>query len=114
MGHTSLRHALAALAVVRALVLHAAALAVTLALHADVIAEKCAEYEVLLGSELMQRTGDYQAYRIETLAAAEIQVQHVVVDSLHYVVYAIALKTTQGEVGIPLVEVNSTMRRTPF
>lgn len=98
------RGLLARRAVVVALVAFAAAFAVALALHAYVIAQKCAEDEVFLGRQLVERLVDYQSYGVEAFASAEIQVEHVTVDWLHDVVDALTLKSAEGKVGIFSVE----------
>ena len=54
--------------------------AVSFALCADVISEHSTENEVLLGSQLMQRTGDDEPDGLQTLASSEIDV-HVLSSS---------------------------------
>ena len=48
------------------------ALTISLALCTNVIAQHCAEHEVLLGSEQIERTCHNHAYGVEALLAAEV------------------------------------------
>ena len=50
---------------------------VTLTLHTDVITQEGTEDEVLLGRELVQRTGNHKPYGIQALASAEEEVDIV-------------------------------------
>ena len=48
------------------------ALTISLALRTNVIAQHCAEHEVLLGSEQIERTRYNHAYGVEALLTAEV------------------------------------------
>lgn len=90
------------------------ALTISLALRTNVIAQHCAEHEILLGSEQIERTCHNYAYGVETLLAAEVEVQAVVANWLDYVFDVLAFQFAYGKVLIFLLKVNSTIRRTPF
>ena len=80
------------------------ALTISLALRTNVIAQHCAEHEVLLGSEQIERTCHNYAYGVETLLAAEVEVQAVVANWLDYVFGVLAFQFAYGKVLIFFVE----------
>ena len=82
----------------------ALAFAVTLALCADVIAEHRAEYEVLLWRKHIERTGQHEPHRVETLALSEKEVHAVVAYGLQYITDVLPPQTGRGIVLVLLVE----------
>ena len=80
------------------------ALTISLALGANVIAQHRAEHEVLLGSEQIERTCHNDAYGVEALLAAEVEVPAVVANWLDYVFYVLTFQFAYGKVLIFFVE----------
>ena len=78
-------------------------LAVSLTLGADVIAQHGAENEVLLGRELVERTGDDETDGVKTLAASEIDVQVLLSGRLKHIRNALALQARNGLLAVALV-----------
>ena len=64
----------------------ALALAVALALGTKVVTQHRAKYEILLGRQLVERTRHDEADGVETLLAAEIDVDILLASGLHHVV----------------------------
>ena len=60
----------------------------------DIVAEHGAEDEVLLGRQLVERTGDEQADGIETLAATKVHIDVILACGLQYVVYRLVAQAT--------------------
>ena len=67
------------------------AVAIALALHADIIAQHGPEYEVLLGGELAERLRNKEADGLQAFAPPEEEVQAIVAHRLHEVVDALTV-----------------------
>ena len=78
-------------------------LAVPFALCADVVAEHGAEYKILFGRELVQRTGDDKPDGLQTLAPSEIHVQVLLSGWLQQVGNALTLQSLYGQFAVLLV-----------
>lgn len=72
------------------------ALTVSFALCTDIVAEHGTKNEVLLGRQLVERTGDKQTYGIETLPATEIDIYVLLASRLNHVVYRLAGESLAG------------------
>ena len=70
---------------------------------ADVVAEHGAEDKVLLGGELVQRTGDDEPDSLQTLAPSEIHVQVLLACGLQQVWDALTLQPVDGQLTIFLM-----------
>ena len=77
--------------------------AVSFALCADVISEHSTENEVLLGSQLMQRTGDDEPDGLQTLAPPKIHVQVLLSCGVQQVGNALTLQSLDSLFTIPLI-----------
>ena len=77
---------------------------VTLTLHTDVITQKGTEDEVLLGRELVQRTGHHKPYGIKALTSAKEEVNIVALQRRDDIVYTLTLQTFNGITHVSLVE----------
>ena len=78
-------------------------LTISFALCADVISEHSTENEVLLGSQLMQRTGDDESDGLQTLASPEIHVQVLLSGRLQQVGNTLTLQSLYGQFTVILV-----------
>lgn len=79
-------------------------LTIALTLHPDVVTQQCAEHEILLRGELIERFGHYQAYRIHALLASEEEVQPIIAHGLNDVRDVLTLQPPDSELLILLVE----------
>ena len=74
----------------------ALALAEALALGTKVVTQHRAEYEILLGRQLVERTRHDEADGVETLLTAEIEIEVVLARRLQHILDVLALQTLCG------------------
>lgn len=74
----------------------ALALAEALALGTKVVTQHRAEYEVLLGRQLIERTRHDEADGVETLLTAEIEIEVVLARRLQHILDMLALQALRG------------------
>ena len=74
----------------------ALALAEALALGTEVVTQHRAEYEVLLGRQLIERTRHDEADSVETFLTAEIEIEVVLARRLQHILDVLALQTLCG------------------